>query len=177
MRSLARRPGRLNNPHNTEGMCMANTYTQIYIQAVFAVDGRQSLIAPEHRIRIYKYMTTVIQNQKHKVMAINGMPDHVHLLIGLRPDIALSNLVRDVKAGSSKLINDRRWVRGHFNWQRGFGAFSYSKSQVSTVARYIENQERRHARRSFREEYVELLKRFDVEYDPAYLFNLFDDVK
>jgi len=102
---------------------MANTYTQIYIQAVFAVEGRQSLIVPEHKIEIYKYMTTLIQNQKHKVMAINGMPDHVHLLIGLNPDIALSALVRDVKAASSRLINDNRWVKGHFNWQRGYGAF------------------------------------------------------
>ena len=155
---------------------MANTYTQIYIHAVFAVEGRQSLIAPEHKIEIYKYMTTVIQNQKNKVMAINGMPDHVHLLIGLNPDIALSNLVRDAKAAASSLINDKRWVRGHFNWQRGFGAFSYSKSQVPRVAKYIEDQERHHAKRSFRDEYEALLKKFDVEYDPAYLFTYIDDV-
>ena len=121
-------------------------------------------------------MTTVIQNQKQKVMAINGMPDHVHLLIGMSPDIALSDLVKDVKVASSSLINDKRWVRGHFNWQRGFGAFSHSKSQVSTVGKYIENQERHHAKRSFRDEYVELLKKFDVEYDPAYLFTFIDDV-
>ena len=155
---------------------MANTYTQIYIHAVFAVEGRQSLIAPEHKIEIYKYMTTVIQNQKNKVMAINGMPDHVHLLIGLNPDIALSNLVRDAKAAASSLINDKRWVRGHFNWQRGFGAFSYSKSQVSRVAKYIEDQERHHAKRSFRDEYEALLKKFAVKYDPAYLFTYIDDV-
>jgi len=96
---------------------MANTYTQIYIHTVFAVSGRQSLIAKEHKVEIYKYMAGVIENNKQKVMAINGMPDHVHLLIGLGPDVALSNLVRDVKAGSSKLINDKRWVRGHFTWQ------------------------------------------------------------
>ena len=155
---------------------MANTYTQIYVHAVFAVEGRQSLIAPEHKIEIYKYMTTVVQNQKNKVMAINGMPDHVHLLIGLNPDIALSDLVRDAKAAASNLINDKRWVRGHFNWQREYGAFSYSKSQVPRVARYIEDQERHHAKRSFRDEYEALLKRFDVEYDPAYLFTYIDDV-
>ena len=155
---------------------MANTYTQIYIHAVFAVEGRQSLIAPEHKIEIYKYMTTTIQNQKNKVMAINGMPDHVHLLIGLNPDIALSDLVRDAKAAASNLINDKRWVRGHFNWQRGYGAFSYSKSQVPRVARYIEDQERHHAKRSFRDEYEVLLKKFDVEYDPRYLFTYIDDV-
>ena len=155
---------------------MANTYTQIYIHAVFAVEGRQSLIAPEHKIEIYKYMTTVVQNQKNKVMAINGMPDHVHLLIGLNPDIALSDLVRDAKAAASSLINDKRWVRGHFNWQRGFGGFSYSKSQVSRVAKYIEDQERHHAKRSFRDEYEALLRKFDVEYDPRYLFKYIDDL-
>ena len=155
---------------------MANTYTQIYLHTVFAVGGRQSLISKEHKVEIYKYMTGVIEDQKQKVMAINGMPDHVHLLIGLGPDIALSDLVRDVKAGSSKLINDKRWVRGHFTWQRGFGAFSYSRSQVPTVAKYIENQERHHAKRSFRDEYAALLKKFEVEYDPAYLFTFIDDV-
>src|SRR4030095_2704730 len=123
--------GRLKSTTHTKGKCMANTDTQIYIQAVFAVEGRQSLIAREHKIEIYKYMTTVIQNQKNKVMAINGMPDHVHLLIVLNPDIALSDLVQDVKSASSRLINDNRWVKGHFNWQKGYGAFSYSKSQVS----------------------------------------------
>jgi REP element-mobilizing transposase RayT len=154
---------------------MANTYTQIYIHTVFAVEGRRSLIASEHKIEIYKYMTAVIQNQRQKMMSINGMPDHVHLLIGLGPDIPLSDLVRDVKTASSRLINDNRWVRGRFNWQRGFGAFSYSRSQVSTVAKYIENQERHHAKRSFRDEYVALLKKFHVEYDPAYLFTFIDD--
>ena len=155
---------------------MANTSTQIYIHAVFAVEGRQSLIAPEHKIEIYKYMTTTIQNQKNKVMAINGMPDHVHLLIGLNPDIALSDLVRDAKSAASSLINDKGWVRGHFNWQKGYGAFSYSKSQVSRVATYIEDQERHHAKRSFRDEYEVLLKKFDVEYDPRYLFTYIDDL-
>ena len=108
-------------------------------------------------------------------MAINGMPDHVHLLIGQSLDIALSDLVKDVKIASSRLINDKRWVRGHFNWQLGFGAFSYSRSQVSRVAKYIENQEKHHAKRSFRDEYISLLKKFDVEYDPRYVFDFIDD--
>jgi REP element-mobilizing transposase RayT len=154
---------------------MANTYTQIYIQAVFAVEGRQSLISKEHKIEIHKYMTTVIQNQKQKVMAINGMSDHVHILIGLSPDIALSDLVKEVKVASSNLINDKRWVRGHFRWQKGFGAFSCSRSQVPIVARYIENQEQHHAERSFRVEYITLLKKFDVDYDERYLFTFIDD--
>jgi putative transposase len=154
---------------------MANTYTQIYVQVVFAVEGRQSLIPKQHSVEIYKHMTAVIQNQNNKVMSINGMPDHLHLLVGLRPDIALSDLVKDVKVASSNLINHKRWLRGHFNWQRGFGAFSYSRSQVSTVARYIENQEGHHARRSFRDEYLALLKKFEVEYNPKYIFDFIDD--
>jgi REP element-mobilizing transposase RayT len=149
---------------------MANTYTQLYIQTVFAVQGRQSLIAKDHKIEIYKYMTDVIQKQNHKVMAINGMGDHIHILIGLSPDVALSNLVKDVKIASTNLINDKRWVRGRFSWQKGFGAFSYSRSQVPAVAKYIENQEQHHARRSFRDEYITLLKKFEIDYDERYLF-------
>jgi putative transposase len=98
------------------------------------------------------------------------MPDHLHLLVGNKPDIALSDLVRDVKAGSSKFINEKHWVRGRFSWQEGFGAFSYSRSQLGTVIRYIENQQKHHARKTFREEYVELLEKFGVDYNPRYLF-------
>jgi len=110
------------------------------------------------------------------VISIEGMADHVHLLIGLSPEIALSDMVKDVKEASSRFINNKKWVRGHFSWQRGFGAFSYSRSQLSAVAKYIENQERHHSERSFRDEYVELLRKFDVEYDPAYLFSFIDEV-
>lgn len=155
---------------------MSNTYTQIYIQTVFAVENRQSLISKHHKDEIYKYMTSVIQNKKQRVMAINGMPDHVHILIGMSPDLALSDLVKDVKVASSNLINDKRWVRGRFSWQRGFGAFSYSRSQVPIVAKYIENQEQHHAKRSFRDGYIALLKKFDVDYDPRYLFTFISDV-
>ena len=121
---------------------MANTYTQIYLHVVFAVEGRESLISREHKEELFKYMIAVIQNQHQKVMSINGTSDHVHLLIGVSPDIALSDLIRDVKSASARLINDKKWFRGHFKWQRGYGAFSCSKSDVSRVARYIENQER-----------------------------------
>jgi putative transposase len=149
---------------------MANTYTQIYIQVVFAVEGRQSLLDPDHNFELQKYITGIVSGQKQKLIAINNMPDHVHLLIGLRPDLSLSELIRDVKAGSSKFIHGKRWVAGRFSWQEGFGAFSYSRSQLGTVIRYIENQQRHHARKSFHQEYIELLKRFDVEYDPRYIF-------
>lgn len=108
--------------------------------------------------------------QKSKVVAINNMPDHVHILVGLRPDLALSDLVRDIKANSSGFINTRRWVRGRFNWQEGFGAFSYSRSQLGKVIRYIGNQQKHHAKKTFGEEYLELLEKFEVEYDGRYIF-------
>src|SRR5580704_14472315 len=142
---------------------MANTYTQIYIHIVFAVEGRQNLIAPEHNDELQKYITGIVSAQKQKLIAINNMPDHLHMLIGLRPDSSLSDLVRDVKANSAKFINEKRWMTGRFSWQEGFGAFSYSRSQLGTVIRYIENQQKHHATKTFREEYVELLEKFNVD--------------
>lgn len=149
---------------------MANTYTQIYIHAVFAVEGRQNLIKSEHNDELQKYIAGIVSGQKQKLIAINNMPDHLHLLIGLRPDAALSDLMRDIKAGLSKFINEQHWVAGKFSWQEGFGAFSHSRSQLGTVIRYLENQQRHHARRSFRDEYVELLEKYGVEYDQRYIF-------
>ena len=149
---------------------MANTYTQIYIHIVFAVEGRQSLITPEHNDELQKYITGIVSGQNQKLIAINNMPDHLHMLIGLRPDSSLSDLVRDIKAGSSKFTNEKRWVLGRFSWQEGFGAFSHSRSQLGSVIRYIENQQEHHAKKSFREEYVALLEKFGVEYDPRYIF-------
>jgi REP element-mobilizing transposase RayT len=120
---------------------MANTYTQIYIHVVFAVEGRQNLIKPEHNDEFQKYITGIVSGQKQKLIAINNMPDHLHLLVGMKPDLSLSDLVRDVKASSSKFIKEKRWVAGRFSWQEGFGAFSYSRSQLGAVIRYIENQQ------------------------------------
>jgi putative transposase len=149
---------------------MANTYTQIYIQIVFAVQGRQSLIREQHNQELQKYMGGIISGQGQKLIAINNMPDHFHILVGQKPDIALSDLVRDIKAGSSGFINNRRWILGRFSWQEGFGAFSYSHSQLDTVVRYIQNQQRHHRSKSFTEEYLELLARFNVSHDQAYVF-------
>ena len=149
---------------------MANTYTQIYIHVVFAVESRQSLIKPEHNDELQKYITGIVSGQKQKLIAINNMPDHVHMLIGQRPDSDLSELVGDIKSGSTNFINREGWVRGRFNWQEGFGAFSYSHSQLSTVIRYIQNQQTHHRKRSFHDEYVALLDRFDVPYDERYIF-------
>jgi putative transposase len=154
---------------------MANTYTQIYIQVVFAVEGRQNLIQPEHNDELQKFITGIVSGQKQKMIVINNVPDHLHLLVGLRPDSSLSDLVRDVKAGSSKFINEKHWVTGRFSWQEGFGAFSYSRSQLGRVIRYIENQQKHHARKSFREEYVELLEKFNVVYDLRYIFKTDDE--
>jgi REP element-mobilizing transposase RayT len=131
---------------------MANTYTQIYIHLVFAVSGRQNLIAKQHREELHKYITGIVQNRQHKMLAVFSMPDHTHLLVGFKPTIAISDLVTDIKAGSSKFINDSKWIMGKFNLQEGFGAFSYSKSQISNVIDYILNQEEHHKKQTFKEE-------------------------
>ena len=149
---------------------MANTYTQIYIHVVFAVEGRQNLIKPEHNDELQKYITGIVTAENQKLIAINNMPDHLHVLIGLQPDACLSNLVRDIKANSSRFINEKRWVAGKFSWQEGFGAFSYSRSQLDAVIQYIQNQQKHHARKTFREEYIELLEKFEVNYDKRYIF-------
>ena len=149
---------------------MANTYSQIYIQIVFAVEGRQNLIDPSHNNDLQKYITGIVTKQRHKLIAVNNMPDHVHVLIGQRPDAALSDLVGDIKSGSTNFINRQRWVKGRFNWQEGFGAFSYSRSQLDTVIRYVRNQQKHHQRHSFRDEYLKLLNRFEVPYDERYVF-------
>jgi putative transposase len=150
---------------------MADTYTKIYIHVIFTVQGRQNLIDNQHKDELHKYITGIIQNKKQKVIAINGMPDHIHILIGIKPDIALSDLMRDVKANSSKFINEKRWIVGKFSWQEGFGGFSYSHSQLDSVANYIRNQEEHHSRKTFKDEYLDMLKKFDIEYDPKYIFD------
>ncbi|MGF1671488.1 MAG: IS200/IS605 family transposase [Balneolaceae bacterium] len=149
---------------------MANTYTQIHIHSIFAVQNRQSLIQPSWEIELYKYITGIVQNNGHKLLQINGMPDHVHLLIGMRPVQSLSELMQQVKQDSSKWINEKRLAAGRFSWQEGFGAFSHSKSQVQTVITYIQNQKEHHKKKSFREEYLEFLEKWEVEYDERYIF-------
>jgi putative transposase len=153
---------------------MANTYTQIYIQIVFAVQGRQSLIRPSHNDELQKYMTGIITERGQKLIAINNLPDHFHILVGQRPNIALSDLVRDIKAGSSGFINDQHWVPGRFSWQEGFGAFSYSQSHLDAVIQYIKNQQEHHRGTTFQDEYLTLLKRFNVVHDERYTFQAVD---
>ena len=155
---------------------MANTFTQIYVQIVFVVQGRQNLIKNEHKEELHKYITGVIKKKNQKLIAINCMPDHTHIFIGLKPNMALSDLVRDIKNNSSTFINKKKWIPGKFKWQRGFGAFSYSHSQIDKVIKYIQNQEQHHAHKSFREEYLEFLKKFSIEYDGKYVFDWVKDV-
>jgi len=154
---------------------MANTYSQIYIQIVFAVKGRQNLIAKQNREELRKYITGIVQNRDQKMLSIFCMPDHTHLLIGLKPNVTISDLVRDIKTGSAQFINDNNWIRGKFQWQEGFGAFSYSKSQIDNVINYILNQEEHHKTRTFKEEYLDFLKKFDIEYNEKYLFEWIED--
>lgn len=150
---------------------MANTYSQLYIHIVFAVKGRHNLISTIWKDEVYKYITGIIANKDQKLIVINGMPDHVHILIGLKPDKSISDLVRDIKANSSKFINDKKWINGKFEWQTGFGAFSYSHSQLTNVINYIRNQEEHHKTKTFKEEYIEFLKLFDVDFKNEYLFD------
>lgn len=149
---------------------MANTYTQLYIQFVFAVQNRQSLIRPEWEEELYKYMTGIIQNKSHKMIAINGMPDHLHMFIGFQPVDHMSELIKVVKGESSQWIREKGLVNGKFNWQAGYGAFSYSRSHIDRVYHYIQSQKEHHRKKTFREEYIELLEKFDVDYDEQYIF-------
>jgi len=149
---------------------MPNTYTQIHIQAVFAVKYRLSVIRIEGKDELYKYITGIIQQNGHKLQIVNGVEDHLHIFLGMRPTQSLSDLVQDVKANSSKWINEKRFISTHFEWQSGYGAFSHSKSQIPDVIKYIQNQESHHAKQTFLDEYRELLNQFDIEYDERYIF-------
>ncbi|MBK8619914.1 MAG: IS200/IS605 family transposase [Anaerolineales bacterium] len=149
---------------------MAGTYSQIYIQVVFAVKGRQNLLKKEWRDEVFKYMSGIIKNKGQKPIIVNGVEDHVHIFIGLKPSAALSDIIRDVKNNATNFINENKWVQGKFNWQEGYGAFSYSHSQVENVYHYILNQEQHHSKQTFQEEYIDLLKKFEIEHDIKYLF-------
>lgn len=149
---------------------MANTYTQIYIHYVFAVQNRISLIRPDWETDLYKYMNGIISKQGHLLCVINGMPDHIHALVSMNPKQSPSNLMQDIKRSSTLWINENRLVAGKFSWQEGFGAFSYGKSQVFSISNYIEDQKRHHKKRSFIEEYLQFLKLFEIKYDERYVY-------
>ena len=153
---------------------MANTYSQIYIQIVFSVKGRANLISSKNREELHKYITGIVTKRDQKLLSIFAMPDHTHLLVGLKPNISISDLVRDIKAGSSKFITESNWVKGKFSWQEGYGAFSYSRNQIDNVINYILNQEDHHKKKSFKEEYIDFLQNFEIDYNEQYLFEWID---
>jgi putative transposase len=150
---------------------MADTFSQIYIHLVFSVKERQNVIHKTWREELFKYVSGILKGKNQKVFAIGGMSDHIHILISLRPNCMISELVNSVKTNSSKWINSRGFVKGKFNWQEGYGAFSYGQSQLDHVIQYINNQEQHHQKRSFKEEYIELLQRFNVKFEEKYLFD------
>jgi len=148
---------------------MANTFTQIYLQCVFAVQNRNSLIKPEWKDELYKYITGIVQENNHKLIAINGVSNHIHLFVGYKPHQLIPDLLQDIKGSSSKWINKNRFVKWGFNWQEGYGAFSYSHSQIDRVVRYINNQEKHHKKQTFHDEYVQLLKIYNIPFEEKYI--------
>ena len=150
---------------------MANTYTQLYFHIVFAVKGRSNYISEQWKDELYKYISGIIANKDQKLMIVNGVPNHIHLLIGTKPNCNLSDLIRDIKANSSKWINEKKFTNFHFEWQTGFGAFTVSQSGVPKVIEYIKNQEEHHRKKTFKEEYVEFLKAYQIDFKDEYLFD------
>lgn len=153
---------------------MADTYCQIYIQVVFSVQNRKALIHESWEEELYKYITGIIQNKGQKLIAINGMPDHIHIFIGMKPNCCLSDLVREIKKSSNSFINEKQFTKIPFYWQEGFGAFSYGFSQINTVVNYIKNQKNHHQKKSFKVEYLDFLEKFEVDYKDEYLFKWLD---
>jgi putative transposase len=150
---------------------MPGTFSQIYIQIVFAVKGRQSLINSDWEDELHKYMAGIIKNKQQKMLAINGMPDHVHILIGMKPSCCLSDLVREIKKSSNEFVNEKKYSKFKFQWQEGFGAFSYSHASLDDVIAYINNQKSHHKKQSFKEEYKEFLTQFQIEHKEEFLFD------
>jgi REP element-mobilizing transposase RayT len=152
---------------------MPGTYTQLYVQIIFAVKNRNALIKKDWQERLFSYIAAIIDSKGHKSIIVNGVADHVHILVSLNPSASISDLVRDLKNNSSKFVNENKLSPFKFNWQEGYGAFSYSRSQLNTVYNYILNQEEHHRKKTFKEEYIEFLKAFEIEYSEKYLFDWF----
>jgi len=151
------------------------TFTQMYVQLVFAVHKKENILLQNIRPRIYQYISGIISGMKHKSIIVNGVSDHIHILIGLNPSVSVSDTVHDIKRSSSLFINENKLVPGHFLWQEGYGGFTYSRSQIEKVYRYIQNQETHHAKNSFRDEYMSILDKNEIRYDPRFLFDFFDN--
>lgn len=149
---------------------MPNTFSQIYLQFVFAVQGRQSLIQKEYKEELHKYITSLVQARKAKMLAVHCMPDHIHLFAGIKPVVFIPDFVKEIKVESHEFIKSKRWTKGAFSWQEGYGVFSYGHSQINTVCRYVLNQEQHHRKKTFKEEYHEFLQKFEVPFEERYLF-------
>ncbi len=154
---------------------MPDTYHQVFIQIIFAVKGRQSFLKKEFRQEFFKVMLSLIQKLGHKSIIVNGVADHVHCLVGLNPDKKISELVKDLKTDTNHFLKDKNWVTGKFSWQNGYGVFSYSRSQLDRIYQYIKNQEEHHRKRTFREEYIGFLKKYQIEFKNEYLFEFYDE--
>ena len=154
---------------------MAGTFSQIYIQYVFAVKNRENLLQKPWREEVFKYMSGIIKGKNQKSIIVNGVANHVHIFVGLRPAMSIADLARDIKNNSSNFINEQKFLPGKFSWQEGYGAFSYGHSQIEQVYQYILNQEAHHQEKTFKEEYYAFLEKFDVEYDEKYLFDWLDE--
>ncbi|TVP45829.1 MAG: IS200/IS605 family transposase [Mongoliibacter sp.] len=154
---------------------MSSTYSQIYIQVVMAVKGRNSLISQSWEEELYKYITGIITNKNQKLIAINGVSDHIHILIGMKPSCCLSDLIREVKKSSNAFVKEKKFTKFKFKWQDGYGAFSYSHSALDNVIAYIQNQKEHHQKKTFKQEYIEFLRKFQVEFDEKYLFDWIED--
>ena len=153
---------------------MANTFSQIYLQFVFAVKHRQCLIPGENKEELHKYITGLVQNRKAKMLAVHCMPDHIHLFVGFKPVMSISDFVKEIKVESNEFINNKNWVNKKFNWQDGYGVFSYSHSHIDTVVKYILNQEKHHQKKSFRQEYHQFLEKFEIPFEEKYLFDFIE---
>lgn len=152
-----------------------STFSQIYIQIIFAVKGRNSLISGSWEDELYKYTTGIISNKDQKLLAINGMPDHIHILIGMKPNCCLSDLVREINKSTNEFINEKKFTNFGFQWQEGYGAFSYSHSSLDNVISYINNQKEHHKKKSFKDEYIGFLTNFKIEFKDEYLFDWIEE--
>lgn len=153
---------------------MANTFSQIYLQFVFAVQNRQCLIAKGNKEELHKYITSLVQRRNNKMLAVNCMPDHIHLFVGFKPSILISDFVKEIKVESNDFINQKNWTNGKFKWQEGYGVFSYSHSHIDNVVQYVMNQEVHHQRKTFKQEYLNMLKKSEIAFEEQYLFNFFE---
>ena len=153
---------------------MSNTFSQIYLQFVFAVKGRQSLVPRQHKEELHKYMTGLVQNRKAKMLAVYCMPDHTHLFVGFKPSVLISDFIKEIKVESNEFIASNRWLRSKFSWQEGYGVFSYSHSHIDSVIKYILNQEQHHRKMTFRREYYGLLEKFQIPFEEKYLFDFME---